>query len=64
MDKSEFISDLMNMMGIELPTWVIIDIDKTIEELGYHGSEDFEYHGLIFPSWNLERFLEDLKEAE
>lgn len=67
MNKSKFIDEILGMIGIELPVWIIIDEDKTLQELGYRGSEHIEYHGLIFPDWNLEQFLnglENLEEAE
>lgn len=61
MNESCFIADLLKLEDVKLPTWVVIDIDKTLQELRHHGSEHIEHHGLVFPGWCIEMFLEDLE---
>lgn len=64
MDKSEFIEEILDMRVIELPTWVVIDEDKTLHDMNNWGFEFIEYHGLVFPGWCLEPFLNDLERLE
>jgi len=65
MNKSCFIAELLELEGTVLSSWIIIDEDKTLQELRHYGSEHIEFHGLIFPAdWCLEQFLKDLEEAE